>query len=121
MLSTRKITPGQKGAKRLHEQYGERLYCMRYRYDHQLRKRYKTVELIVEETAWTPPPPRYTPATLVGVRVEFAEAELQRQVKQAGGKWNPARKLWELRYDQACKLRLKSRIQKPVVSDNTNR
>ncbi len=121
MLSTPKITAGQKGAKRLREQYGERLYCVLYRYDHQLRKRYKTVELIVEETAWTPPPPRYAPAALVGVQVSLAEVELQRRVKQAGGKWNPARKLWELRYDQVCRLGLKSRIQKPAVSDNTNR
>jgi hypothetical protein len=45
--------------------------------------------------------------------VELAEVELQRRVKQAGGKWNPARKLWKLCYEQALKLKLKSRIQKP--------
>ena len=112
MLSTRKITPAQKGAKRLREQYGERLSCVRYRYDHQLRKRYKTVELIVEEIAWTPPPAPFAPAALVGVRVELGEVELQRRVKQAGGKWNPTRKLWELRYEQVLKLKLKGRIQK---------
>ena len=121
MLNTRKVTPGQKGSKKLHAQYGDRLLCVRYRYDRLLRKRYKTVELIVDEAAWTPPPEPFAAAANVGVRVEFKEADLQRRVKEAGGKWNPARKLWELRYDQAVRLGLKSRIEKPKVSDNTNR
>ncbi len=53
-------------------------------------------------------------------RYELAEVELQRRIKQAGGKWNPARRLWELRYDQALKLGLKGRIENPQVSDNIN-
>lgn len=121
MLNTRKIAPGQKGTKKLHEQFGDRLLCVRYRYDDQSQNRFKTVELIVEETALTPPARRLAANTIVGVRVELAEVELQRKVKQAGGKWNPARRLWEIRYDQAVKLALKGRIQKPKVSDNTNR
>ena len=121
MLNTRKLAPGQKGTKKLHEQFGDRLLCLRYRYDDQLQKRFKTVELIVEETAWTPPARLLAANTIVGVRVELAEVELQRKVRQAGGKWNPARRLWEIRYDQAVKLVLKGRIEKPKVSDNTNR
>ncbi|HEX9005141.1 MAG TPA: hypothetical protein VGB07_34845 [Blastocatellia bacterium] len=121
MLNTRKLAPGQKGTKRLHEQFGDRLLCVRYRYDDQLQKRFKTVELIVEETAWTPPPAPIPATAIVGVRVEFAEVELQRKVKQAGGRWNPTRRLWEIRYDQAARLGLKSRIEKPKVSDTTNR
>ena len=114
MLNTRKLTPGQNGAKKLQAQYGDRLLCVRYRYDRQLRKRYKTVELIVEESEWTPPVESLTAATLVGVRVEFKETELQRRVKAAGGKWNPARKLWELRYDKVVELGLKDRMVKPT-------
>jgi hypothetical protein len=72
--------------KKLHEQFGDRLLCVRYRHDDQLRKRFKTVELIVEETAWTPPARLFAANTIVGVRVELAEVELQRKVKQAGGK-----------------------------------
>jgi hypothetical protein len=94
---------------------------VRYRYDDQLRKRLKTVELIVEENEWTPPDKLFIANTIVGVRVELAEVELQRKVKQAGGKWNPTRRLWEIRYDQAVKLGLKGRIEKPKVSDNANR
>ena len=92
MLNTRKLAPGQNGAKKLQAQYGDRLLCVRHRYDRQLRKRYKTIELIVEEADWMPPPGSVLAATILGVRVEFKEAELQQRVKAAGGKWNPARK-----------------------------
>lgn len=51
MLNTRKLSLGQKGTEKLHELFGGRLLCVRYRYDDQLQKRFKTVELIVEETA----------------------------------------------------------------------
>lgn len=121
MLNTRKLAPGQKGTKKLHEQFGDRLLCVRYRYDDQLRKRFKTVELIVEEAAWTPPATLLAANAIVGVRVGLTEVELQRKVKQAGGKWNPARRLWEIHYDRAVKLGLKGRIEKSKVSDDTNR
>lgn len=68
MLNTRKLAPGQNGAKKLQVQYGERLLCVRYRYDRQLCKSYKTVELIIEEAAWTPPPKPLAPAAIVDVR-----------------------------------------------------
>ena len=121
MLNTRKISPGQKGTKKLHKQSGDRLFCVRYRYDRQRPKRYKTIELIVEQAEWTPPPDPFAANAIVGVRVELAEVELQRKVKQAGGKWNPARRLREIHYDHAVKLGLKGRIEKPKVSDKTNR
>ncbi len=43
------LKPGQKGTKRLVEQYGKSLLCVRYRYDENRRVRLKTVEIIVEE------------------------------------------------------------------------
>jgi hypothetical protein len=39
----------------------------RYRYELIRKKGYKTVEVIVAEGPWTPPPP--APDTIVGVRV----------------------------------------------------
>ncbi len=45
------LHPGQDGAKQLCVQYGDRLVCVKYRYDEQKKRRYKTVELIVEENA----------------------------------------------------------------------
>lgn len=48
------LKPGQKGTKRLSEKYGEQLICVRYRYDEDTKKRYKTVELIVDIADWEP-------------------------------------------------------------------
>jgi hypothetical protein len=45
----RTLTPGQKGTKKLLDQYGSSLVYVRYRYDEQRRKRYTTVEIIVQE------------------------------------------------------------------------
>lgn len=41
MLNTRKLAPGQKGTKKLHEQFGDHLLCVRYRYDDQLLTGFK--------------------------------------------------------------------------------
>lgn len=46
--------PGQPGTRAYAEQYGDRLVCVRYRYDEAARRRYKTVEIIVEEAEWAP-------------------------------------------------------------------
>ena len=40
----------------------------------------------------------------------FGELALRQQVKQAGGTWNPERKVSELRYDRAVALGLVDRI-----------
>jgi hypothetical protein len=42
------LKPGQRGTHKLAARYGDRLMCVRYRYGEQWKKRYKTVELIVE-------------------------------------------------------------------------
>ena len=44
------MKPGERGTKKLLAKYGDGLVCVRYRYDEEKRKRYKTVELIVEDT-----------------------------------------------------------------------
>ncbi len=49
------IKRGERGTKKLSDKYGDRLVCVRYRYDPVRMKRYKTVELIEEETEWKPP------------------------------------------------------------------
>jgi hypothetical protein len=68
------------------------------------------VELIVEETDWQPMPKRLTGGTIVEIKVGWGEVEVGRQVKRAGGKWNPQKKVWELRYDQVVKLGLQDRV-----------
>ena len=103
--STRK--PGQKGTKKLVAQYGDKLVCIRYRYDPRKKKRYKAIELIIEEVDWTP---QLKPQTMVWVKVEWGEVDVARQIKQAGGKWDRQHKAWELRYDQVVKLGLEKRM-----------
>ena len=112
------LKPGQKGTKHLLMQYGDRLVCVRYRYDAQRKKRFKTVELIVAEREWEPPPPRFAVDTIVGVRVGFAEVKRREQAKQTGGKWNCTRKVWELWYEQVVALKLEARIVEEKASNN---
>ena len=83
---------------------------MRHRYDAQPKKRFKIVELMVAECPWEPPGPCLPADTLVYLRLGFAEVDRRERVKQAGGKWNPRRKVWELRYAQVVALQLETRI-----------
>ncbi len=103
------VHPGQRGAKRLRTQYGERLVCVRYRYDERRQKRLKTVELIIAEEEWTP---RVQPKrdVLVPIRLTLAETTLRQQIKQRGGRWDPRRGIWELRYEHVVALGLEERI-----------
>jgi hypothetical protein len=103
------LKPGEKGTKRLVDQFGDRLVCVRYRYDEEQKKRFKTVELIVDEIPWELRSVRGSDQ-IVGVEVKWGEAELAGRVKQAGGQWNRARRVWELRYDCAVELGLEDRI-----------
>jgi len=93
---------------------------MRYRYDAERRLRFKTVELIIEQAPWSPPATRIDGVTLMGVRVGAKEVALQGQVKEAGGKWNPAERVWEMLYSRALALGLKDRIEKRRVSNSRN-
>jgi len=88
------LKPGQKGTRQLLDQYGDRLVCVRYRYDPQQRKRFKTIEIVVAERDWVPTRPGFTPAQIVALRVPFADATVRQQVKRAGGTWNPERGFW---------------------------
>ena len=48
--------------------------------------------------------------TIVRVRTAWLEMELRDSVRAAGGRWDPARRQWELRYDRAGVLGLEDRI-----------
>ncbi len=109
MRTTTTLHPGSRGAKKFRAQYGDRLVCVRYRSDEQQQKRFKTIELIVEEWPWKVPT-RQQDARGVLVKVAFSEKTLRQQVKEAGGVWNADAQAWELRYDRALALGLKARI-----------
>ncbi|HEU4367748.1 MAG TPA: hypothetical protein VFV05_05895 [Methylomirabilota bacterium] len=110
------LKPGQKGTKQLLAQYGDRLICVRDRYDAQRKKRLKTVELVVAERDWEPPRPAFADDQIVALRVAFADVAARDQVKQAGGTWNPARRVWQLRYDRVVALGLNTRIVDEAAS-----
>lgn len=92
------LKPGQRGTKRLTDKYGDALVCVRFRYDAITKQRLKTVELIIERTDWEPPPEKFADDSLVAIKVEGYETDLRKLVKDAGGKWNPEKKLWYVRY-----------------------
>ncbi|WP_243374876.1 hypothetical protein [Geotalea sp. SG265] len=79
------LKPGQKGTKRLVEQYGESLLCVRYRYDEKRGIRLKTVEIIVEEKAGKRSP-RHHDEDVVPVVVAYTEKALRDKLKAAGGR-----------------------------------
>jgi hypothetical protein len=85
------LRPGMPGTKKLVARFGERLVCVRYLYDPQTRRRFKTVELVVDVVEWQPRErhPRRRARDLVGVRVAYDERELRTAVKAAGGIWRP--------------------------------
>lgn len=103
------LSPGQKGTRQLLAEYGDRLICVRYRYDLRRKKRYKTAEIVVAERDWEPRR-RFGADEIVALRVAFSDVEIRARVKQAGGKWNPEQTVWQLRYDRAAALRLEDRI-----------
>ena len=53
MLRTRlTVRPPRAGTRRLMEKFGDRLVCVRYRYDDERHIRLKTIELIIAEVPW---------------------------------------------------------------------
>ncbi len=104
------LKPGQRGTQKLVETYGDRLLCVRYRYDAERKRRVKTVEIIVDEVPWIPEIGTISRTALVGVRITAQEVSLRNRVKQAGGRWNPKTRLWELSYERVAALHLEDRI-----------
>lgn len=114
MKTRLRLKPGQNGTRKLAQQYGDRLVCVRYRYDERTQRRYKTVEIIVDEVPWTPAErkpvvsrDKYSP---VLVRVRYEERELRERIKAAGAHWDPERLLWLLPLNKAQDLGLEDRI-----------
>ncbi len=106
--------PGQKGTLGALRDYGERLVCVRYLKDGIRCKRYKTVEIIIHEEDWTPPPQAhrgaFAPETVVAVRLPSSGNDLRARVWSAGGRWDSEAKVWRMPYKAACKLKLQAHI-----------
>ncbi|MBF0102642.1 MAG: hypothetical protein HQK77_17205 [Desulfobacterales bacterium] len=104
------LKPGQKGTKKLLEQYGDRLICVRYKYDKEKKKRYKTIELIIDETDWEPPVNNAINDAIVGIKVSYDEKEIQEQLRNEGGLWDRQKKLWFIKHEKVIKMGLEQRI-----------
>lgn len=104
--------PGQAGTKRFVDRYGERLVCVRYRYDVQKACRYKTVELIVETVPWVSRArrARRRDEEMVAVRIGYAETDLRERAKRLGAIWRPQHRLWEMRWLDAKNLGIADRV-----------
>ena len=63
----------------------------------------------MEEKDWIPSDHHEIPEP-VRLRIGFEETVLREKVKGGGGTWDPKRKLWQLAYPAAMKLRLLDRV-----------
>ncbi len=109
--------PGERGTKKLLERFGKRLVCVRYCCDPIKQKKYKTKELIIQETDWVPSPGSPTLKDLprprrLGVQIGYHEHNLREQVKAGGGRWSAVEKLWRMLPEEVKRLGLESRVVK---------
>ena len=99
---------------------GPNLLRVRYRDDDDRREHLKTVELVVQrhsrdrklDCPESRPPERRARGApqQVALRIGWRERDLQRRVKSAGGRWDPARRVWLLRRDAAERMDLMARV-----------
>jgi len=103
MRFTKKILPGRPGSKKQLREYGDRLICVRYRYDSETGVKTKTVEILIDKQAWAP-------NKRVGLRIDFEEKYLRKLAKCAGGKWDPEKKVWMVPLSEVKALGLEDRM-----------
>lgn len=117
------LQPGQQGTHRWKNKFGEKLLNVRYRYDDMRRKRYTTVEIIVEEKAYIHSPANdivresreraENPDDIkqyVYIKVEYQEVVVREKVKAAGAKWDAAKRAWWINKRDVEMLGLENRI-----------
>jgi hypothetical protein len=107
---SRKLASGKPGTKKMVEQYGDSLICVRYRYDAEKKTRYKTVEIIIDKGFWDPEAGALKENKKVEIKVGYNETELRARVKAEGGTWNREKRVWELGFKKVKKLSLLNRI-----------
>ncbi|KPJ96647.1 MAG: hypothetical protein AMJ53_00210 [Gammaproteobacteria bacterium SG8_11] len=110
MITRKTLLSGQPGTKKWIDKYGQNLICVRYKYDADRKIKMKTVELKVEEEPWEVNSRKIAANKIVGIRIKFGEVQLGRTVRNAGGKWNRTKKLWEMKYQDVVNLGLTDRI-----------
>jgi len=91
------MKPGQKGTRRLVTRFGAALVCVRYRYDAQTDENLTTAEIIVDRRPRNRSL-RHRDTDMVDVAVPYTEKALREKLKAAGGRWNPAARVWRVLY-----------------------
>lgn len=102
--------PGEPETIKLQRIYGDDLVCVRYKYDYKKKKRYKTVELLVDEKDWEPVKSDRYCHKRVYVQINRYEKILQKKIKEAGGIWSHKKRLWKLPIQTVRDLNLEERI-----------
>ncbi len=110
MKIKRILKPGQPGTKNLVEKYGDNLVCVRYRYDDEKRAMFKTIEIVADRKPWQPQAKKISKNQIVSIGIAYDEVKARKQVKAAGGKWDPTRQVWQLGYDKVLELGMADRI-----------
>lgn len=114
------LRAGAPGTKRYRQQYGDKLLVVRYRADPATQRRLTTIEIVVDSAPLRPP--RHDADKVIFaranqrllVRVAYHEGTLRQRVKEAGGRWLPEERLWQLPYRQVKALNLEARVVKPA-------
>jgi hypothetical protein len=113
-----KLKPGQRGTKKLLDQYGDALVCVRYRYYREKRKQFKTIEIIVSESDWIPPAPKYADSDLVALHIGYEEKSAQERARSLGGHWDRQQKVWLIRYGCIAGTALEKLIVLEAMDNN---
>ena len=106
---TKTLEPGQPGAVKLGQRYGDSLLCVRYRQDASGLVRYTTVELIVDRAEISQKSKR-----IVGVRIEYHEEALRMKARSAGARWDADSRLWRMPLSVAHALALTERVKEEI-------
>jgi hypothetical protein len=106
--SRQTIKAGEYGTKKFVNEYGKNLVNVRYYYDITKKRKITTVELIMRDIEWIPK--KINPRKLVKLRVERKEREIQKKVKNNGGKWDEEKKVWIIPFGKVREMQLERRI-----------
>jgi len=110
LKTIKKINPGMKGTKKLVEQFGDKLVCVRYRHDYKSQRKIKTIELIIDESPLSNNPSKIPMNKIVQLQVKYGEVHIGKLIRSAGGYWNREQRVWELPYGEVIALGLEDRI-----------
>lgn len=121
MDTIKTIKPGVRGTKRFLKEYKDQRVVVCQRKKPEESKAYTTVELIVDKRddelgVNFKKVNAIKNQSLVPLKIAFHEVEIRNKVKQAGGQWHHADKVWLLPYFKVVEFNLSNRMIKEDVS-----